>query len=437
MNKVFKLSWPVMLGMILQSLLSTVDMIFVGRLGTVQLASVGISNSALTVIFVLSTLVSSGIIALVSRYFGEGNIEEVKKLSGEAYLMSLIIGLVCSILCFIYTKPLLRLLFNPDINTMKYAYEFASIAFLGTVFVFISSTLRTILQALGDTKTPLYIFGLSNILNIILDPLFIFTFGLGVKGAALATLISTIFSFIVINIIIVKRLYDGQLRLFTKALRISRKTSRRILKIGSWACIKEGARPFTGMLMASLVYYVGKEAGSAAFSAGQQILNYTFIFLNGLYIAIAILVGQSIGSGNVNECNEIIKSGMKLAILNMILFAIPYFLFPREIMMIFSTDSEVINIGITYLRIVYIGILFVVFPMILGGVFQGAGDTFSPMVASIISNVILKLPLAYVLSNILNMGLNGVWVAISLSVIIEAMIIIFYYKKEKWKEKVI
>lgn len=437
MNKVFKLSWPVMLGMILQSLLSTVDMIFVGRLGTVELASVGISNSALTVIFVLSTLVSSGVIALVSRYFGEGKIEEVKELSGEAYLMSLVTGFICTVLCCFYAKPLLKLLFDPDIETLTYAYEFAIIAFSGTVFVFISSTLRTILQALGDTKTPLYIFGLSNILNIILDPLFIFTFDLGVKGAALATLVSTIFSFVIINIVIIKRLYDGKPSTFIKKIKISKNTSFRILKIGSWACIKEGARPFTGMLMASLVYYVGRESGSAAFSAGQQILNYTFIFLNGLSIAIAILVGQSLGSNDFEECDETIKSGMKLAIINMAVFAIPYFIFPKEIMMIFTKDIQVINMGISYLRIVYIGILFVVFPMILGGVFQGAGDTLPPMIASIVANVVLKLPLAYILSIIFNMGTNGVWLAIAISVIIEAIIIVLYYKKDKWKEKVI
>lgn len=437
MSKVFKLSWPVMVGMILQSLLSTVDMIFVGRLGTIQLSAVGMSNSALSFIFVLSTLVSSGVIALVSRYGGEGNLEKVKEISGEAYLLSLIIGTFASILCCSNTEVLLKILFNPDEITLKYAYDFSIVVFSGTIFVFLSSTLRTIIQALGDTKTPLYIFGFSNIINMILDPILIYKLNLGVRGAALATLISTIFGFILINIVVIKRLYNKHFTMFIESLKITKITSSRILKIGSWACIKEAARPFTGMLMVSLVYYIGKETGSAAFSAGQQVFNYTFIFLNGLSMSIAILVGQNIGGDNIEECYDLIKSGMKLALINMIVFAIPYCIFPKEILSIFTNDVNVISIGVNYLRITYMGLLFVIFPMVLGGVFQGAGDTMPPMLSSIIANVVLKLPLAYLLARFLNLGLNGVWIAIALSVIIEALFIIYYYKKDKWKENVI
>ena len=103
-------------------------------------------------------------------------------------------------------------------------------------------------------------------------------------------------------------------------------------------------------------------------------------------------------------------------------------------MKLFSQDYVVISRGVNYLRIVYIGIIFVVFPMILGGVFQGCGDTFPPMLSSIVANVILKLPISYILAVTFDLGINGVWIAISLSVVIEALMIIYYYKKETWKE---
>ncbi|MGL5345844.1 MAG: MATE family efflux transporter [Peptostreptococcaceae bacterium] len=437
MNKIFKLSWPVMLGMILQSLLSTVDMVFIGKLGTYELAAVGISNSALTVVFVISTFVSAGVVALVSRYYGEGDLEKVKQVSTQAYLLSLVIGVVVSIVCCSFTKPFLKILFNPEQRTLQYAYDFSVIVFSGTALVFISSTLRTIVQSIGNTKTPLYIFGLANVLNIILDPILIYGFDLGVKGAAIATLSSTILSFILMNIVIIKRLYNNDKRLFIKSLKISKSVSVRILKIGSWACIKEVTRPVTGMLMVSLVYLVGKEVGSAAFSVGQQIFNYTFIFLNGLSISISILVGQNLGKGNIDECYKLIKSGLKLAFINMLVFAIPYFIFPKNMISIFSTDLEVISVGSSYLRITYLGLLFVVFPIILGGVFQGSGDTKPPMVSSIVANVVLKLPLAYLLAITFKLGLNGVWIAIALSVLIEAIMIVNYYKKDKWREKLI
>ncbi len=437
MKKIFQLSWPVMCSLILQNLLGTVDMMYVGKLGTIQLSSVGISNSILNVIFVLSTLVSSGVIAIVSQNYGQQNLKEVKEIGGQSYLLSLILGLTISILSLIFAKEMLKIFFNPDIQTLNNSYKFSVIAFSGIVIVFLNSTLRTILQAIGDTKTPLFVFGFANLINVVLDPILMFKFNMGIQGAALATVISNIIGCILITIMVIRKIYESNLKQFFTYLRLNLLNTKRILKIGGWACIKEVARPFTGMLMTSLVYYVGKNAGNAAFSAGMQLLNYTFIFLNGLCSAIAILVGQSIGKGEIEECDVIIKSGIKLGFVNMLVFSIVYFIFPEYIMKLFSQDTQVINMGVSYLRIVYVGIVFVVYPMILGGVFQGAGDTFPPMISSIVANVALKLPIAYILAVSLNLGTNGVWISISLSVIIEAIMIIYYYKKETWKEIVV
>ena len=149
------------------------------------------------------------------------------------------------------------------------------------------------------------------------------------------------------------------------------------------------------------------------------------------------MVGQSLGRGDVDGCDRIIKEGLKLAAFNMILFSIPYLIFPEVIMKFFINDQLVINIGAHYLRIVYIGLIFIVPTIIYGGVFQGAGDTFPPMISSIIANVVLKLPIAYILAKTFKIGTNGVWIAVSLSVVIEAAIIMVYFKTNRWKEKII
>lgn len=436
-KKIFQLAWPVMIGMILQSLLGTVDMMFIALLGTEPLASASIANSVTSVVFVFSTLVSAGTIALVSRSYGEEDMDSVRKFSGEAFLISMIIGGVLSIICYIYTVPIIKLMFNPDPVVINYAKEYLSVMFLGTVFVFLNSAVRTIMQALGDTKTPLYIFGLSNIINAILTPLFMFPFKMGIAGAAWGSVLSMVFSLAVIAFILTKRIFNANFMSFLRAMKLEFSNTIRILKIGSWACIQQIARPVTGMLMVRLVYEVGGSSASAAFGAGGQLFNYTFIFLVGLSTAIAIMVGQSLGRKDIHGCDNIIKEGLKLAVFNMVLFAIPYFIFPEAIMKIFSREYEVIKVGAEYLRIVYLGVIFVIFPTIYGGVFQGAGDTFPPMISSLVANVVLKLPIAYILAKTLNMGTRGVWIAVALSVVIEAAIIIFYFRKGKWKEKVI
>lgn len=437
LKKIFQLSWPVMIGMILQSLLGTVDMMFISMMGTAPLAASSIANSVTSVVFVFSTLVSAGVIALVSRSYGEEDMESVRKFSGEAFMISMIIGGVLSILCYVYTIPIIKLMFNPEAEIASYARDYLSVMFLGTIFVFLNSAARTIMQALGDTRTPLYIFGASNIINAIFTPLFMFPLNMGIAGAALASVLSMVFSIIAIILILIKRIYGNSFISFMKSMKLEISNTIRILKIGSWACIQQIARPITGMLMVRLVYEVGGNSGSAAFGAGGQLINYTFIFLIGLSTAIAIMVGQSLGRKDIHGCDSIIKEGIKLAVFNMVLFAIPYFIFPETIMKIFSREYEVIKIGADYLRIVYAGLLFVIFPTIYGGVFQGAGDTFPPMISSLVANVILKLPIAYLLANTFNMGTNGVWIAVALSVVIEAAIIVIYFKRNKWKEKVI
>ncbi|MEK6266846.1 MAG: MATE family efflux transporter [Clostridium sp.] len=436
-KQIIMLSWPVMVGMILQSFLGTVDTYFITKLGTSQAAAAGLSNSASNVIFVMSTLVSAGTIALVSRSYGEGNMEAVKKLSGESFLLSAIFGITLSIICYLNTANIINGIFHPEANVAALAQQYLSIIFMGTLFVFLNSVLRTIIQSLGDTLTPLIVFGIANIINAILDPFFMLTLNLGIKGAAMATVISMIFSCAAITVIIVKKLYNSSISKFISSMRLEFKNSIRILKIGGWACIQQVARPITGMFMFSLVYVVGGREGTAAFAIGGQLFNYTFIFLVGLSTAISIMVGQSLGRGDVHGCDKIIKEGLKLASFNMILFSIPYLIFPEAIMRLFINDQLVINTGVQYLKIVYIGLAFVVPTIIYGGVFQGAGDTFPPMISSIISNVVLKLPIAYLLAKTFNMGTNGVWIAVSLSVIIESAIMILYFKTNKWKEKVI
>ncbi len=426
-----------MVGMILQCLLSTVDIYFVSRLGTTAAAAVSLGNSLASVIFFTSTLVSAGTVALVSRSSGQGDTGTIRKVCGMSFTLCALIGLTVGAACMLLTTPIIRFMFNPDSEVLELARQFLVILFGGTVLVFLNSSLRTSIQAVGDTMTPLYVFGLANVLNAILNPLLIFRFGLGIRGSAWATVIATAFSFLAINAILVRRLYDGEIRLFLDSLKMNMKTGGRILRIGGWACLQSVARPLTGMLMFRLVTEAGGRAGTAAFGIGSQLFSYTFIFLVGLSTGLSILVGQSLGRGDQNGCDVLIRKGMRLAWLNVALFALPFLIFPGVAMRFFITDPLVVSAGVTYLRVVYFGVVFVAPITIYGGVFQGAGDTFPPMSASIVANAPLKLTLAYLLAKTFGLGVLGVWYAIALSVLAEAAIIMFYFRKDQWRTRTI
>lgn len=432
-----KLSWPVMVGMVLQCLLATVDAIFISRLGTAAQAAAGLGNNLYGVIVFFSTLVSAGTVALVARSSGEGDEAAIRRVCGTSFSLSAATGLTVGVVCMLAAGPLLRILFHPDPEVLELARQFLVVIFAGTVLVFINTSLRTSIQAVGDTLTPLYVFGVANVLNAVLNPIFIFTLGLGIRGSALATVAATGFSFLAIHTVLVRRLFSGRTTLFLQSLKVDLAMGARILRIGGWACLQNLARPLTGMLMFRLVAEAGGRVGIAAFGIGGQLFNYIFIFLVGLSTGLSILVGQSLGRGDKNACDALIRKGMGLAWINVVLFALPFLCFPGRVMRIFSADPAVIEAGVTYLRMVYFGVVFVAPITIYGGVFQGAGDTFPPMVASIVSNTAVKLVLAYALAQPFGMGVKGVWVAIAFSVVAEAMIIAFYFQKGQWRNRTI
>jgi putative MATE family efflux protein len=371
--------------------------------------------------------------AIISRAKGAEDTKTIKAFGSLTTVLSIILGLGLGFLLKNYQTGIITFLYNPDPVTLSLISAYLNVLFWGYVVFFVSSNGRSIVQALGDTMTPLIVFGGANVLNMILDPILIFTLDMGITGAALATVIANLVACVVIYFIIIKRLFGGKLNEFFKCLTLKRKALYDIFKIGSWDLLQAVARPITGMMMFRMVLQIGGPPATAAFGIGGQLFNYTFIILVGLSMSISIMTGQSLGKGDTGAVKRLMKEAFLVAGLNMLLFAIPYLLLSEGIFKFFRNDPGIISNGVTYLRWVYPGVIFVIFPMIFGGIFKGAGATREPMVASMVANVGLKLPLAYLLAYKTAMGINGIWLAISLSVVMEAAIIAFYFKKGRWQ----
>ncbi len=431
-KEILRLSYPVMLGMILQTLLGSFDLYFISKLGTIATASASLGTSTGSTLFVMSALVAAGVIPLVARSYGSGDYKLIKEFTSSAIILSGFFGLAIGLLSYFNASTIIDFMYKPDGETLRIATEYSKVIFLATPIVFLNSSLKSVLQGIGDTKTPLIIFAFANVINIILDPLFIFTLGMGVRGAAVATLISRAVALVLIFIVIAKKIYASHIIDLFKNLRLDRANNKRILRIGLWACIQQITRPITGMLMFRIVFMTGGAIGAAAFGVGGQLFGYTFIFISGLGMATSILVGQALGRGDEEDARGVIRYSMKLCAINMLIFIIPYIIFPEVFMKIFVYDLDVIKVGVSYLRITYLGLLFVIIQMAYGGAFNGAGDTKPPMLASLGANVAFKLPLAYYLSVSRGLGTNGVWMAISLSVLVEALILIYYFRQGKW-----
>ncbi len=433
-RKIINLSWPVMVGTILQSLVYTCDLFFVSKLGTVFASSAALGTSAAGVVFVMSALIGAGTIAIAARGFGENNWSKIRSATGNGLLLAVLFGLAIGLVGQGSSSYIVKNIYGArDPETIRLTTTYLNVVLWGTAFVFVNFSMRNILQGIGDTKSPLVIFGIANILNIVLDPLFIFGFDMGIKGAALATVISLGVGSILIVLRVIQKIFDKNSKMFFSYLSIKKDRTAQILKVGFWACIQQIARPITGMLMFAIVLRAGGNAGTAAFGIGGQLFGYTFIFLSGLSVAVSIMVGQALGRGDDSELENLIKEGLKLGAINMVIFAIPYVIFPEVFFKLFLSDPEVIEVGTSYLRIVYIGIAVVIFPVIYGGVFQGAGDTKPAMYSSLIANMLFKVPVAWILVTIFNMGTDGVWWAVAGSVFVEAAVGHMYIKKGSWR----
>lgn len=430
-----KIAIPVMLAMMLQNMLSTVNLYFLGKLGTLNLSAGILGAQVANVIFILSTLTTAGIVAVVAQNFGAKRHKDNEKHIADALMLSAVFGLLIGIVFIIFGRQLILIMFNPQSETATITETYVKIMLVATPFVFCAAALRSALQGLGRTKETLYVFGSANILNMLLVSLFVFPMGWGIAGAAWATVLSNVFAFVAIYWQVAKIVYRNQ---WLQLIHFSKESFREyfvLLKIGSYACVQQVARPITGMLMFRIVYEVAGDAGTAAFGIGGQLLAYTFIILAGLTTGIAVLAGQSIGAGTTNRLKAIVSTGLLISTLNMLLFAIPYILLGRWVMSFFTEDAEIIRIGITYLQIVYVGLFTVIWTTVYSGVFQGAGDTFPPMLASTIAKVVIKVPLAYALVRFAQMGVEAVWWAVSFSVVIEAGLIALYYKRGRWLRK--
>jgi putative MATE family efflux protein len=432
-REIWKLSFPVMIVITLHTFFGIVDLKFISYLGTAQTAGAVLASSLLEVILVLSSVISAGTMAIAARSFGAENREEYEDVSKQSILFSIVLGLLVYSMAIIFKYQLIGI-FNGTEEAIRYSVQYLDIVFITIPLNFITAVLISILHAKGDTKKTMVALVVANAMNIVLDWLFIMVFHWGVSGAAGATLLGIIFSLVYLTIAVLKVLNTNLLHLFSKA-KITLGMFYRITRVGIFSVLYGITRPFTGMLMFQIAARSGDSA-VAAFGIGGRWFSLVFIILGGLEAAISILVGQSMGNKNMDKINHLVKEGLKVALASVIILGIPYVIFSKFLMQVFIQDQQVIEFGSRYLRIVFIGLLFIPFTTVYNAVFKGSGDTAPPMAGAFLANWVVKIPLAYLLST-MGMKSDGVWIAIAVSIMAEALVVWILYRRGMWKNKVI
>ncbi len=432
LKNIWRIAWPVMVSSVLATTLTTVDMFWIGKLGAREVAAVALSGSVWFVVGSFAQVIAAGTLALVARYAGGRRSAELSLALEQSLLLALAVAVPIGGLGWRFAPTLLGF-FGAEAEVLEMGMPYLRVLFSSVVFAYLSIIEITAMYALGDTRTPMRITMITTAVNILLDPLLIFGWlgfpRLGVLGAGVATVVAYGLSSALGLGVLLRR---GILKFTRPGFHPA--TAAKLLGVGLPAMMQAITRPLTGMLMFKIVAYFGT-AGIAAFGIGGRALGLMFIYLEGLGAAARTLVGQNLGAHRPERAEEVVKKVLTVGLLLQGLFTLLYFLLAPQIIAVFNAEEGVVQAGTSYLRIIALSLLFVVFTIAYGGAQQGAGDTRPPMLASLVANWAVKLPLAYLVAYHLDAGPTGVWLAIGISVLVEALIVALYYRRGGWKRR--
>ena len=398
---VFRMALPAVIAQIVNLLYNIVDRVYIGHIpgiGTQALAGIGVAGSLIILISAFSAIVAGGGAPLAAIALGQGNRSHAGKILGNGFVLLLLFTLLTSALSYLFMEPIL--LFTGASNqTLGYATDYLSIYLIGTLFVEVSVGLNTFINTQGRPGIAMLSIVIGALLNILLDPLFIFVFGWGVKGAALATIISQACSAAWVLVFLTSG--RASLRLESRYMKLDRKVVGAILALG--------ASPFIMASTESLVGFVL----NGSLKIMQSAMLFVSVPLSGFALGFVPIVSYNYGHGNrerVKECFKIVMTFMFLFNFILILLMI---LFPSVIASAFTSDEKLIETVVRVMPVFLAGMTIFGLQRACQNMFVALGQAKVSIFIALLRKVILLVPLALILPHL--MGVVGVYAAEGIS----------------------
>lgn len=435
---VLYLAWPIIIQSLLQVSIGTIDIKMVGSLGVDAISAVGTGRNIIMLIMVLVMAVSTGTIAMISRFTGMNDEKSVSASAGQAFFLSLLASVFMIPLGLLTNDWVLHLL-GVNENVFILAKEYMAIFFISIPFFLLNFMAKSIFQGAGDTKTPLIIDIIMNIINVIGN--FIFIFGLwifpemGVRGAAMGTLVARLVG----SILGWGALMSGNfaVKVYLKdMIRPKWKIGKQIMRIGLPTAFQGLSRNISRFLIfAILARTAMADAAVPAYVIGTNLNQYALMPGLAIGTAAATLSGMNIGADKLKRAY---RTGKVCAILGSILMGILALIF-----VVFSTpfikfflnepSPEILAIGKSFLIIIGLSEPLHAVTISLSRTMQGAGYTRYPFVVTFISWLLIRVSLSYLLAVVFDLGATGVWIGISISTFISGLLSIIVFRRGKWR----
>ena len=349
-KQLFMFTIPILLSQILQQFYNIADTAIIGRyIGTDALAAIGSTGLLISVIVNFFIGLSTGVSAVIANQFGANEYDKLKKSISTLLAVSVLLGIVFTIGSLIFMKPIINILQTPK-GVYSLAIDYLKICFLGITFQLLYNIGTAILRALGNTKDPLYFLIFSCILNLILDILFIVYFGWGVKGAAIATLISQILATLLVMYKIMS--LDDNCKLSLKQIKIYRGYTKDIFLVGLPAGLQAIFMSISSLIIQSSINSFGAEA-MAGMTIFAKVEGFLYFPLFSLGLAVTGFVGQNFGAKEYERVKEGINISLKISVYTSLIFIIILNIFAPYILRLFTNDAAVIKVGLESIRIVF------------------------------------------------------------------------------------
>ena len=434
-DAVITLAVPMVMEMAMESIFAVADVFWVAHLGADAVATVGLTESMLTMIYTAAMGLSIGAMALVARRTGEGDPEGASRAAGQSVLLGLAVAVGIAIVAAPNAESLLRMM-GADAAVVSTGSGFTRVMLGGNVTVLLLFMLNAVFRGSGDAAIAMRVLWIGNFLNIVLGPCFIFGLGpfprLGVMGAAVATNLGR-GTAVVCQLVILAR-GDARVKLARRHLRLDLSIMRSVLRLSGSGTIQIliGTASYIGLVR--ILSAFGSEA-LAGYTIGMRVIMFALLPAFGVSNAAATMVGQNLGARRPDRAEEAVWTATRYNMIFLGGVGLAFLAGAHVIAAMFTSDPSVQSFAVGCLRTVSLGFLFYAAGMVLTQAFNGAGDTWTPTVINLFVFWIWEIPLAWWLSTRTALGARGVFIALTVAYSTLAVVSAVLFKRGDWKDK--